>query len=485
MVEITFSEIANNIKTPGVFVEIDDKLLSLGLAGKESVGLILGQKLSTGSAEYNKVYTVHNPEDAAELGGAGSEIDRQAQKWFSNNDNNVLKIVAVKQENGQAATYNLTIAGENIKAGQTCLLIGGYQVQLDVAEGDTAEEITTALIAAVNETVLLPFTASAIADQKTQLLLTAKHAGTGYNKIPMLLNYYDGQKTPAGLTITITEGTEGGGNASLLEALAVLGDEYFTDGFTNYTDDANVRLLREMLAERFKAMQHNSASFHLPFMGTFSEYITKAAAVNSQHIVLHPCLESVSMPDEFVAAAAAQIAYRTQLNPGLQYRGMKLNGILPAKKALSQKERNLFLNNGVATVTVNSSGDVYLERTVTTYVKNAQDQKTEAWLDLSKVKLVTYLRFDFINHMAAAFPCYKLAGDDFEVQEGQEVATPLTITAETVVWAKKCQKAALIERLDGIVSAINSSDANRADQLLRPNLINNLMVHAVKMQPTN
>lgn len=485
MAEITFSEIANDIKTPGVYMEIDDKLLSLGLSGKEGVGLVLGQKLAEGTAAYDKVYTVYSPEDATELGGIGSEIDRMAQIWFKNNENNALKIVAVEQTSGQAATYNITFGGENIKAGQTYLLIGGYQVQIDVAEGDTPEEIAAALIEGINETGRMPFTASSVAEQTSQLLLTAKHKGTAYNKIPMILNYYDGQKTASGLTITIAEGAEGSGNVSLAEALAVLGDEYFTDGITNYNDDANIRLLRDVLAERFKAMQHNAASIHLPFMGTFSEYITKAASINSMHIVLHPCLESVSMPDEFVAASVAAITYRTQLNPGLQYRGMKLNGILPAKKALTQKERNLFLNNGVSTVTVDTSGNVYLERTVTTYVKNAQNQKTESWLDLWKVKLVTYLRYSFINHMAAAFPCFKLAGDDFEVQEGQEVATPLTIKAETMVWAKMCQKAALIEKLNEIIAAINSSDQNRADELIRPNLINNLMVIAAKMQPTN
>lgn len=486
MVEITFKEIADNIKTPGVYMEIDDKLASTGLTGKESVGLIIGQKLAVGTAEYDRVYTVYSADDAELLGGTGSEIHRQAVKWFDNNDNNVLKIVAVEQTEGQAATYTLTVtAAEAVQSGEVCVLIGGQRAEISIDEGTTAEEIAEALVEAVNAEPLMAFTASVGTENKKQITLTAKHAGTGYNKVPILLNYFDGQKTAAGVSVTIATGKEGNGNASLLNALAVLGDEYFTDGWTNYTDDANIRLLRDMLNDRFTAMQHNSSTMHLPFMGSFSEYITKAASINSMHIVLHPCLETVNMPDEFVAAAAAKIAYRTQVNPGLQYRGLQLKGILPSKKVLNQKEQNLFLNNGVSTVSVSNDGNVYLDRVVTTNTRKSTGQKTENYLDLFVVKLACYLRYSFINHMSAAFPCFKLADDDFDVQEGQEVATPLTITAETIAWAKMCQKAALIEKLESVVTGINSSDPNRADELMRPNLINNLIIHAVKMQHKN
>lgn len=483
---ITFKEIADNIKEPGYYAEIDGSLANIGLSGKESVGLIIGQKLESGSALVNQLYSAVDEDEVIELFGKGSEIHRQAKYFFNNNAYNLLKFIAVEQKTGLAATYNLELTASAVKAGMLNLMIAENQVQIDIAEGDTAENIIAALIVAINAEAMNPVIASAIEAKPTEILLTAKHKGECGNKINIQLDYYKGQKTASGVKLVVKSVTEGSGNASLMETLAAIGDEYFTDAFSTYADDANLRLVRAFLEERFTALNCNEATFYFGFNGTFSECITKAAEINSLHIVLIPTIESISMPESVVGAAVGNIAYRTQNIPGLQYRNMKLKGILPSNINFTFKERNLLLNNGVGTLKKDNSGNLYLNRVATTYLTKDNGVASETYLDLWYVKLVSYLRYSYLNYMAECFPCYKLADDDFEVAPGQEVATPLVISGATIALAKIWLKAALIQDIAGFMARlktiIHPSDGNRADQLLGPKLINNLIILAAKIQ---
>lgn len=481
----TFKEIADSYKVPGKYVEIDESFASLGLAGKESIAMIIGQKNSDAQMEFNRVYQAFSADEVAEHAGVGSEIHRMAKAWFNVNSYNLLKFVAVEQTNGQEATYNLDITAEKTKAGQINLMIAGLLVALDVNEADTAADIAAALIEAINDNPLLPVTAAAVEGQTSKIVLTAKHKGEAYNNIPMCLNFYDGQKTAGGVTVTITKGNEGSGNASLMAAMAAIGDEYFSDCVTNYSDEPNIRLLRSILEKRFTALIDNPSTVHIGFQGTYAEYITKADAINSPHIILHPVCEGECMADEFAAASAGLIAYRSQVNPGLSYYGMKLGDILPSKKGFDSTERNLMLNNGVSSVYRDTAGNLYLERPVTTYTKKSTGQKTEAYLDVFTIKLVEYLRYSLVVYMADRFPNYKLADDNFPVEPGQEIATPTIVKAELMAWGKMCQKAGLIERLETVLTSINEANKNRMDALIRPNLINNMLQMAVKMQQIN
>ena len=110
---ITFNEIGQ-VKTPGVYCEIDNSLAIKGFIGRKS---------SNGTAEFNKVYPIYNSTTAAKLGGIGSELHRAAIEWFKLNPYNALKLAAVEQKDGQAAAYTLEITAESAKAGEVYLMI--------------------------------------------------------------------------------------------------------------------------------------------------------------------------------------------------------------------------------------------------------------------------------------------------------------------------------------------------------------------------
>ena len=484
---VTYKEIANNLKVPGVYAEIDASLARRGLSGKESVGLIIGQK-SDGTAEYNKVYQAADLNAVLELAGTGSEIHRMAAAWFNNNKSNALKIMAVEQKEGVAATFNLTVSADKASAGMINLMIAGYPVRVTVEADATTDILQNALVEAINAETMLPVSAAKATgeDSTGQIVLTAKHKGTAGNNIDVRFNYYDGEKTAAGVTLEIVKGTEGAGNVSLLDALAALGDEYATDIVTSYTDEANLRLIRATLIERFGAMVCNESTLYIASNGSYAELATLSSSLNSEHIVLVENYKAPQMPEVRAAEVAAICAYEAQQDPARQYRTLVLNGDLPSKTPFKSDERNLLLNHGVATTLTDSVGNVTIERIVTTYQKNAVGAADEDYLDLTTVKTLIYLRYSYIKRMGEKFPRHKLADDSFPVESGQAIATPTVIKAEAVALAGDWLKAGLIENLDdfkdGIVSERNALDVNRVDQLLQPDIINNLMVIACKIQ---
>lgn len=193
MSQFDFNEITQT-RVPGAYCEIDNSLANRGLPGKPSAGLLIGQKLA-GLLEYNKISgQITSADQVIPLAGEGSELHRMAESWFKNNKQSKLYIIAVEQTEGTAAVYHLAIAATKVQAGMLNLMIGGREIRLTINEGDTAADITTALIAKINANVMLPVTAAAVSEKDTEINLTAKH-------IQSLQQSFDNNAEPGGLVL--------------------------------------------------------------------------------------------------------------------------------------------------------------------------------------------------------------------------------------------------------------------------------------------
>ncbi|MCL2162351.1 MAG: phage tail protein, partial [Betaproteobacteria bacterium] len=69
---ITFSEVPQALRYPGVYIEIDGS--QAGLGADLPVVLLVGQKLDTGSAPAGEVVRITSVEDAVKKAGAGSML---------------------------------------------------------------------------------------------------------------------------------------------------------------------------------------------------------------------------------------------------------------------------------------------------------------------------------------------------------------------------------------------------------------------------
>jgi phage tail sheath gpL-like len=97
-----------------------------------------------------------------------------------------------------------------------------------------------------------------------------------------------------------------------------------------------------------------------------------------------------------------------------------------------------------------------------------------------------YLRYSFRNRILQRYPRHKLASDGTRYGAGQAVITPLLGKAEAIAWFREMEELGLVENFDSfktnLVVERNGSDVNRLDFLLPPDLINQFIVGAVKLQ---
>ena len=82
---MNFNQIPSNIRVPWTYIEFDNSNASSGAATLTHKMLILGQKLSSGTAIANEIVRVTSVAEAKTLFGAGSMLALMADTLFKNN----------------------------------------------------------------------------------------------------------------------------------------------------------------------------------------------------------------------------------------------------------------------------------------------------------------------------------------------------------------------------------------------------------------
>jgi phage tail sheath gpL-like len=167
-----------------------------------------------------------------------------------------------------------------------------------------------------------------------------------------------------------------------------------------------------------------------------------------------------------------------------------LKGVLPpiVDARFTRSERGILLYDGISTFIVDSGGNVQLERVITTYQKNSFNTADPSYLDIQTLATLGEIRYQYKTRMLNRFiqPRFKLASDTFPVQPGSYVVTPKVVKQEIISLFYLLQDRGLIENIqdfvDNLVVERNSTDVNRIDVLLPPDLINQFVVMASLMQ---
>jgi phage tail sheath gpL-like len=204
---------------------------------------------------------------------------------------------------------------------------------------------------------------------------------------------------------------------------------------------------------------------------------------NSENVVLFPCPADSDGP-VWAAALAGTVSLSAGIDPARPFQTLTVGG-LRAANGFSRAERESLLRSGVSTWTRSLSGDVVIERLITTYRKNAAGADDEAYLDLTTVLTLSYLRYSFRTYFMTKYPRHKLADDGVIVEPGQPVMTPKLARAEAISWYREMERLALVEGGDRFKDALvverDARDRNRLNFLLPPDLINGFLVGAAKL----
>lgn len=185
---------------------------------------------------------VLSPEDAGDQFGFGFMLHRLVTQTFLGGAGVETWVVPQAEAGGAAAsTGELDFVGSSgVLAGTIRLYIAGITVQINIADATTADNIATAVAAAVNAEKELPVTASAAT---TVVTITAKTKGPWGDDITLRFNINAGEALPTGVTVAVTDMSGGSGTPTMADALDGLGtgddanEQFFTDVVHGYGQD--------------------------------------------------------------------------------------------------------------------------------------------------------------------------------------------------------------------------------------------------------
>lgn len=476
-----FNAIPSNLRVPFVAVEINPNRSAQGSGDIAYRALIIGQKLVSGTAADNSLSKVTSPEQVAGFAGRGSMLHREAKAWFAANKFTEVWIGALPDATGGvAAAGSIAFTGPATADGTIFLYAGGERIPVAVSKDDTANDIATAIAAALPTASDYPVTAAVDGTTPSKVDITFRHKGECGNGFDIRLNYNDGEALPAGVGATIIALTGGTTNPTLTTLISAMGDTQFHVITNPYTDATSLTALENELADRFGPMRMIDGVMISAKDDTVSSLGTFGKTRNSKHSSIPGIYKCPTPAFEIAAHVAAVVAYYAPIDPARPFQTLPLPWIKPPAEAdlFTLQERNLLLYDGIATLKV-EGGQVQIDRLITTYQTDSTGAADESYLDLTTPLTLLYLRYDWRRRVALKYPRHKVANDGTQFGAGQPVVTPKTMKAEAISWFRDNEERGLVEDFDqfkrDVVVQRNASNPSRMDVLLPPNLINGLV----------
>lgn len=478
---IAFSEIPSNWRVPLAWAEFNASQATTGPSVKTYQALIMGQKVAAGTKAELEIFPATNLQTVKNAAGAGSQLAAMAEKWFANNTTIAADFVCIDDHaSGVAATGSIALTGPSTAAGTLDLWIAGRQYAIAVASGDSAttigDAIDTAVAADADARVTTANTTGTVA-------VTAKNDGTNGNEIDIRVNYSSGAELPAGVGVTITPMASGATNPSVTEIIDILGEKQYDFIVCPWTDATNFGLLDAELLDRWGALRSIEGGAFMAINDSHADLITYGTTANSPYISVLGRPTQPTPGDETAAAYAGQMAKAIANDPARPAGTLRLIGVYGPEQSeeFTNEENNLLLNGGIATAYSDSSGNVRVQRSITTYQTDALGADDTAFLDMQTLYTLGYIRYDWRTHMGR-YATYKVANDGTRFAPGQLIVTPKIVRSEACNKFREWESIGLVEDFDAFKADLiverNSGDPTRIDVYMPPNIVNPLTVIA-------
>lgn len=484
---IAFNQIPAGQRVPWSYVEFSNESAVSGPQRQPYKVLMVGPRLATGTKAELTKHLITSKEQAQEYFGIGSLISEMAGGMLLNNKVDELHCVSIDDAiAGVAATGSILLGGAPTKAGVLKIYYAGKKVEVAVATTDTPATIASNLNDAIAANTSLMITSAIDGVTAEKLNFTAKNKGEIGDYIDIRLNYFDGDETPAGITAVITAMSGGAANPDASLVFDILDDTQYILIASAFDDASNLTAFETELTSRFGPSTQNDGYANYGAKGTLSELITKGDSRNSQFTVIHRASGPIH-PAVQASMKVGVIALAGEIDPARPFQTLEVAGLLAESDSekLSQEERNILLNHGIATDKTIAGGKVVIERVITTYKVNNAGADDVSYLDLNTLLTLSYLRYDWRNYMLRKYPRHKLASDGTRFGPGQKIMTPKLGKAEAIIKFKEWELAGLVEGLDQFKDSLiveRNVDVNRLDFLLKPDLVNQLRVLGTKIE---
>ena len=485
---ITFLTIPVDWRVPGQYLEIDHTGAVRGLPGMARRILILGQRLPTGKVEAGVLTRVTRAAEGVDYFGRGSMLAAMVAASIKVNPYTETWALAQDDlESGVEAAFTITVTGSPKEPGTAYLYIGGRRLAIGIKASQEPSVIASNIASAVNADLDMSVTA---ASENAVVTLTARHKGAEGNGIDIRWNYYDGEFSPAGVTFTQAQKTQGAGNPDVLESISVMSSGAYYTIVMPWSDAANMVTMENELQSRWGGMDMRTGHVFTMRSGTFSSLATWGSSRNSGHSTSFGLYRSPTLPWVIAAQAAAGIEFSGGNDPALPFRGIELPDVMAPSEIdkFQDTERNLLLHDGISTIIFDDSGKAIVEQVITTYQKNSFGLDDRSLLKLNTKWTVDYMRYFFRFCVARDYPRHKLAGDDVlpRIAPGQPIATPKLVRNTLIAAAGELEHVGLLENLEGFKQQLkvvrSVADECRVNAIIPPDVVNQFDVFAAAVK---
>lgn len=483
-----FARIPANLKVPLFYAEFDNSAANQGDVLQPYKALFIAPKLAAGSRAVHQLDLISNVNDAIAKYGAGSVLADMIEAYNPETSFIPLYAMAVADDGaGVKAKGEITVSGTPTEAGTISYRIGGRNFKVPVTLSSTPTTLAVALRALINADSKSVVSALAVGGTPALVEVEAKNAGLFGNEISISDSHFDGEKVPAGLTITYGAMTGGLTNPNLDAAIAAIGPTQFLLIGTPFSDAENLTKIETEGDRRFGPIPANDGFHIVGKKANYAALVTLGSGRNSQFTTFVAAL-GPSNPWQWAANEIREIAASASNDPARPFQTLVLNNVIAPKLGtlFTIEERNNLIENGISTFFVDAGGKVNIESVVTTYKQNAFGSPDESYKYLNTLLTLSYLRFDLKATITQRYPRHKLANNGTQVAPGQAVVTPNDIKALIILKYRSWESRALVENFDLFKSLLiverNAQNPNRVDVLLPPDLVNQLIVVASKIQ---
>ncbi|WP_421173756.1 phage tail sheath subtilisin-like domain-containing protein [Aeromonas enteropelogenes] len=481
-----FSQIPDKARLPLTYIEINNRASGRGLAAALETVLMFGQPLTELAATLDVQPTeISSPATARELYGTGSQLAQMATRFLTLNKTARLYCLPVLPGlTAAAATGSITLTGPATANGTLCVMIAGQQVQLGVQIGDDGDVLAPLLADAINAVATLPVTAAVDETDTTLVTLTAKWKGESGNDLDIRLNYYASQRTPAGLTVAIEQMAGGSTSPALDDAIAALGNTWYTRLVNPFTDESNLALLSTELLERWGPVQMIDGIAFQSFRGNYGE---TAAFGESRNDFLFSTMGSGLAPTppwELAAINCAVASAALAIDPARPLQTLALTGFVPPANSdcWEWSERNQLLYDGISTYSVDDAGVAHIDRQITMYREDEYGNADDSYLDVNTISTLSYIRYVTKTRIEGKFGRMKLADDGTNFAPGSPIVTPAIIKEELLALFRELETAGLVEGWeqykDELIVERDEDDRNRVNVYASQNIVNAFRIYA-------
>jgi len=384
---ISLIGLASNDPVPGVYIQTNFAAGPASSGTTTYSALIVGNKLSTGSATADTVIygpdtatTMTSVADAIALFGDGSELARRVADFMKVNKTTPLYAIAVAEGGGAAAsTGTITVATNATGSATLRIFVGDEFVDTGIVTGDTPTVIAAAAVININSKSSWPVTAANVAGVIT---ITSKQKSLRANFIRYFAQILP---TTSGTTVTplastaCTGGTVSDSNVTALATILGLGRRFYYN--VSCAEDATQvgAFLTQIQAEALPTAGRRMRLF-AGSVDTQANAITVSTGLNSERCELAWLQNADQTPSGLAATSAAVFALEeAQAIPRINFafygQTASTSAIWKLRAPLagnSPTRAQVFagLNAGLSVIGVGPAGSTYLYKRVTTRFKN-------------------------------------------------------------------------------------------------------------------